>query len=300
MSTTTEASPGLTAPLWIREEEVQQSGARPRQGIDIKDLPFYDAERGIMLRASIAVTTAAAHSPRHHHTFDQIRYFIEGRTKFGREVVGPGDCMYFPEGAYYGPQESHAGEDCLHVAAQFPGPSGIPYPNPTDQRRAIEELRAQGGTFEKGIYTSPAGRKQDGFDAVLEHLTGRPVEYPKPRIPAPVTMHCANYAWQPLDGQRGVQVKHLAFFNETGPNVKLVKLERGASTPPRTCPWQELRFVVEGSVEYAGKQYDKVSCGYLPADVPHEATVGGGRDGGVLLVIQLPIPGGAAPAFDTL
>jgi hypothetical protein len=301
MSTATrEDRASITAPTWIRDHEVEENGARPRQGIRLKDLPFFDAERGIMLRAAIAVTAADAHSPRHRHTFDQVRYFIDGRTTFGSDVVGPGDCMYFPEGAHYGPQVAHEGEDCLHVAIQFGGPSGIPYPNPADQRRAVEELKAAGGTFEKGIYHAPDGHRQDGFDAVLEHLTGRSVEYPRPRIPVPVTMRGAAYAWRPLDGRPGVEVKDLGYFNECGPNIKLLRLAAGASTPPRSCPWQELRFVVHGSVEYAGERYDTVSCGYLPADVAHEATTGAGAEGGVLLVVQLSAPGGPAPAFDTL
>lgn len=287
----------LSEPIWIRENDVEVAGSRPREGIDIKDLPFFDTERGVMLRAAIGTVTAKAYSPRHHHTFDQVRYFIQGRTKFGKDVISPGDCLYFPEGAYYGPQEAHNGEDCLHVTLQFPGPSGIPYPNPDDQRRAVQELKAAGGTFEKGIYTGPDGHKQDGFDALLEHLTGAPVQYPAPRIDRPVAMRTASYQWEPLPGVPGASVKHLAFFNEQGPNLKLLKLETGASTPAGTYPWQEIRFVIEGSVVYGGEEFGAISCGYLPADKHREETTGAGADGAVLFVMQLAVPGGARPAF---
>jgi mannose-6-phosphate isomerase-like protein (cupin superfamily) len=290
----------LAEPIWIREKDVEVAGSRPREGIDIKDLPFFDTERGVMLRAAIGVVTAKAYSPRHHHTFDQVRYFIRGRTKFGKDVISPGDCMYFPEGAYYGPQEAHNGEDCLHITLQFPGPSATPYPNPFDQRRAVDELKGAGGTFEKGIYTSPDGRKQDGFDALLEHLTGAPVEYPRPRIDRPVAMHTDLYEWQPLEGVPGAAVKHLGFFNEAGPNLKLLKLDAGASTPANTYPWQEVRFVVEGGVIYGGEEFCAISCGYLPADAPREETIGAGPDGAVLFVMQLSVPGGKRPAFSAL
>lgn len=290
----------LAEPIWIREKDVEVAGSRPREGIDIKDLPFFDTERGVMLRAAIGVVTAKAYSPRHHHTFDQVRYFIRGRTKFGKDVISPGDCMYFPEGAYYGPQEAHNGEDCLHITLQFPGPSGIPYPNPVDQRRALEELKAAGGTFEKGIYTSPDGRKQDGFDALLERLTGAPVEYPAPRIDRPVAMHADRYEWQPLADVRGAAIKHLGFFNEAGPNLKLLKLQAGASTPAGTYPWQEVRFVIDGGVIYGGEEFGAISCGYLPADARREETIGAGPDGAVLFVMQLGVPGGERPAFCAL
>ena len=43
------------------------------------------------------------HSPRHRHTFQQVRFLVGGKMKYGREVYEAGDCLYIPEGAYYGP-----------------------------------------------------------------------------------------------------------------------------------------------------------------------------------------------------
>jgi hypothetical protein len=290
--TLAEARPeSISGPIAIRADDVPWNGPGNRVGIDIKDMPFFDAARGITLRASVAITRAGAYSPRHHHAFSQVRYFITGHTRFGKETFGPGDCIYFPEGAFYGPQTGD--EDCFHIALQFPGPTGIPYPSPEDQRRAVREL-SKAGTFEKGVFKRD-GKNQDSFEAMLEFLTGRPVEYPKPRSPQMVPLHTAHYRWVPLDGVPGVSVKHLAYFNEVGPNIKLVKLEPGASTPPGTSACQQLRLVVDGSATYAGEEFPTVSCFCFPAGDRYAATAS--DTGATLLVVQLASPEGDPPPF---
>jgi hypothetical protein len=289
------AQPGtLSQPVVIHESAVEWRDLGPHEGIQIKDLPFSDKERGITLRAAVAMTTASVYAPRHRHTFDQVRYFIKGGTKFGRHVYGPGDCVYFPEGVFYGPQTPHEDSDCVLIAVQFSGPSGIPYPHPPELAAAIRELASR-GSFEKGVYKPAGGRPEEAFNAVMRHLTGHDLRYPEPRYDDIVGMHAANYRWLPLPQAPGASVKHLGYFNEAGPNIKLLQLERGAETPAGNAPCQQLRFVVEGEVAYEGRTYGPVSCLYFPAHTPYAAT--SSPSGAVQLVIQLAAPDGSPPPY---
>ena len=63
-----------------------------RVGIRLRDMSFCDPTRGLNLSVAIGVTGAGGFSPRHRHTFEQIRYYIDGPTKFGLAAfndVGP-------------------------------------------------------------------------------------------------------------------------------------------------------------------------------------------------------------------
>ena len=48
----------------------------------------------------------------------------------------------------------------------------------------MNELRAT-GTFDGGVYRrnegEPGKRNMDGFQAIWEHVNGRPLQFPKPR-----------------------------------------------------------------------------------------------------------------------
>jgi hypothetical protein len=278
----------------IHESAVEWRDLGPHEGIMIKDLPFSDKERGITLRAALARTTGEVYAPRHRHTFDQIRYFLKGGSKFGRHVYGPGDCVYFPEGVPYGPQTPHEDSDCLLIAVQFSGPAGIAYPHPPELAAAIRELASR-GKFERGVYRPNGGRPEEAFNAVMRQLTGHDLEYPRPRYDDIVGMRSASYRWLPLAGAPGAWVKHLGYFNEAGPNVKLLKLDPGASTPAGEAPCQQLRFILEGEVAYDGQACGAVSCMYFPAHTPYAAT--SSPQGAELLVIQLAAPDGAPPPF---
>ena len=112
--------------------------------------------------------------------------------RYGKEVYSVGDCLYLPEGAYYGPITPVAvkdgGTENMHfVDIQFEGPSGIPYPDPEAVINAQRAL-AKRGTFEEGIYTPESGRKRDAYEAILEELTGEPVNYPPSRLDTYVVM----------------------------------------------------------------------------------------------------------------
>src|SRR6267142_4884418 len=49
-------------------------------------------------------------TPRHRHTFDQVRYVLKGRYPVAKGVVmEEGSVGYFPESVHYGPQDRPEG-----------------------------------------------------------------------------------------------------------------------------------------------------------------------------------------------
>ena len=286
----------ITCPMVIREDDGVVRGAMHRgDGRRSKHFGFFDREHGIAWRVGMSVYTHERMNPRHKHCFDQIRYYVRGGEKYGRDIFGPGDCVYFPEGVPYGPQTTADGYDeNVRIGMQFSGPAAIYYPHLKEIKKAQDEL-SQIGRFEKGLYVAPDGHKKDSFETIYERITGQEFKYPSPRYENYVAMHTANYTWEPLDGVRGVTVKHLGYFNEIGPNVKLVKIDAGAATPEGTAQCQQVRIVLEGDVTYQGETYNSISCMYFPARTPYLAT--SSRGGATLLVVQRAGPDGSRPPF---
>jgi mannose-6-phosphate isomerase-like protein (cupin superfamily) len=285
----------LIEPLVVRDSEVQSrdGGHRP-PGRKSKNFGFFDKQRGIGFRAASTYTDSTRYTPRHKHGFDQIRYIISGQAKFGRTVYGPGDCLYMPEGVSYGPEDCSVSAERIGLTVQFPGPTRIPFPHSHDTGRAMAEL-AKIGKFEKGLFTWPDGRRQDGHEAATEYLLGHAISYPQPRYPDHVAMHSPAYPWVPLETAPGVFVKHLGYFNETGPNIKLLKLEPGACTPKGVAPCQQVRYLIEGDMVFKQESFQPISCMYFPADVPYDST--STQSGAILLVVQMASVEGKAPPF---
>jgi len=276
--------------LELRKIVIHRGGGRKR-----KVFGFLDRENGICLSATMTVYTRERLNPRHKHDFDQLRFYVRGGENYGKQVFGPGDCVYFPEGVPYGPTSTAEGdEENVRLNMQFQGPSRGPFFYRTEVQAAEPEL-LKIGKFENGLFVWPDGRKQDSAEAIREYLGGKTVEYPMPRYDDYVVMHSTQYAWKPLDGAPGVSVKHLGYFNERGPNIKLVRIDAGASTPAGTAPCQQVRYVIEGEISYGGESYSAVSCMFFPAHIPYAST--SSKTGANLLVVQLSSSNGHAPPF---
>jgi hypothetical protein len=108
-------------------------------------------------------------------------------------------------------------------------------------------------------------------------------------------MHTDNYSWQPLEGVPGVWIKHLGYFSEVGPNIKLLKIDAGARTAVGFAPCQQVRYVLDGEISYEDERYSAISCMYFPAHTPYSST--GSTTGATLLVIQLASQDGSPPPF---
>jgi hypothetical protein len=287
----------ITGPVIIPGENIlfgQVVGHRGggRKG---KNFGFFDRAHGVCLNASMSVYTSERLNPRHMHDFDQVRYYVRGGENYGKQVFGPGDCVYFPEGVSYGPTFTAEGhEENVRLGMQFAGPSRRPFFHRTEVQRGERELRELGGKFDdKGLFLWPNGRKQDSAEAIREHLGGRKIEYPKARYDDYVVMHSERYPWMPLDGVSGVEVKHLGYFNELGPNIKLVRIHAGATTLPGTAPCQQVRYVIDGEITFQENSYSAISCMYFPAHVPYPGT--SSANGATLLLMQLGSANGHPP-----
>ncbi len=169
-------------------------------------------------------------SPRHRHNFEQYRIILDGSYDFSRDgLMTQGMVAYFPEGVYYGPQSST--DKTLAAVLQFGGTSGSGYLSAEQVGAGMEELQAV-GQFEKGVFRRNAdvpGRKnQDAFEAIWEHVNGRPMSYPESSFSNPVMMDPGKSEWAAV--AEGVAEKRLGRFAASDTGVRLVKLQPGTAT----------------------------------------------------------------------
>lgn len=175
------------------------------------------------------------HTPRHRHNYDQVRWCLSGSIDYGAgRAVRAGQVGYFPEGTPYGPQDI-AAQDA--IVLQCGGASGQGFLTGAELREGRERLAAK-GRFEGGVFLrdEPGGRrKQDGYEAVWEEITGRALEYPPARFAEPVVMDPAAFAWTPAEG--GVAAKHLGTFGERRLALEVWRLSAGAALdlPPSSA-----------------------------------------------------------------
>jgi len=170
-------------------------------------------------------------SPRHRHNFDQFRFQLEGTMNFDRNgKMAAGTLGYFPEGAAYGPQSSEGRSST--AVLQFGGASGSGYLSRQEVQAGTEELK-KFGSFTGGVFrrhdAARGRRNTDAYQAIWEHVNGRPMEYPKPRYRDPVMVDPANYEWLALAGIPGVREKPLGTFTERQSAAMLIEIARGAS-----------------------------------------------------------------------
>jgi hypothetical protein len=247
----------------MRTEDVPWYDLGARRGINLKAMTFSDESGTRHVLVALGTLASDAISPRHQHTFEQVRYFIDGDMRFGDETYDAGDCVYFPEGLSYGPQLGVPDSDSLHLTLQWGGPAGIYYPSKIEQHAAREALSAR-GTFKDGMYTRADGSIVDGFEAIVEQITGKPCVYPAPRYERPIRMRTRAFAWRPLGDAAGVAIRRLARFNEVGPEISMLRLAGNARLSAGIADGDEVRLLISGDVRYGETALDAVSCMYVP------------------------------------
>jgi hypothetical protein len=249
------------------EENIGRAGK-----INAKEMPVPTGVPGIEMDFTWTTFSKEYGTPRHRHTFEQVRYVIDGN--WGSELATE-HCGYYPEGVYYGPQQQDAATTVLFL--QFPGPSAIRYLKHTELDKARRQLIAEGGVFANGIYTRvlPDGRKinKDSFAACSEAITGVKTEFPRGRFGSPVFMRPEDYRWVPDRHLPGVEHKHLGTFGEWRTGLSLTRIARGAKIPARRQDDAEIRFLLEGSMTYAGETWQggKTEDVGTYMYIPHEA-----------------------------
>jgi hypothetical protein len=227
----------------------------------------------------------AYYSPRHRHNFDQVRFTLEGRVKYGPIQTQPGDCVYFPEGVFYGPTEILA-DEALTCTVQSQGPTWGAFP----ERDLIEQTTAALATEAeldraKGRFRWPSGRYQDSYEAAWERIYGRRMEYPPARYATPILIRSSAFTWLPRPDAPGVSEKPLARFNETGPTVSLLRVEPGARLPGGAADGHQLNVVVAGTACYGDRPAPCGTILYYPPGARYDPI--GADETAELLVIQL-------------
>jgi hypothetical protein len=242
-------------------------------------------------------------SPRHRHNFEQVRYQLEGVLDYGRDGrLTQGMVGYFPEGVYYGPQSQDPAINCKTIVLQVGGASGAGYLSEDEVRAAREALKAQ-GEFKDGIFRRRAAaqgkrnadgkRNVDGYQAIWEHVNGRPMDYPTPCYPHPIFIDPASYAWVPVAGQPGVSEKRLGAFTAGRSEVGAVRIDAGASFAARG---KGIYMVVRGEGSAGGEPLRALTTVYLDAG---ETVTIAARDTIELLHFGLPdFAGARMPARD--
>jgi len=194
-------------------------------------------------------------TPRHTHIFDQYRYNMTGKRQIKDGFLEAGEVAFYPEGVYYGPQLQE--EECTGLGLQFQGLTGIPYLTHKELGDARKALSAEGGTFKGGVYTKilPDGRKinRDSHLACTEYVSGKKIEFPKPRFDKPIVMRPQAHPWIGDRHCDGVAHRHVGNFGGSG--IRFTKLEPGARIPARVEEDAEIRYLISGSIEYGGKTW---------------------------------------------
>lgn len=189
-------------------------------------------------------------SPRHRHNFDQIRLCLEGRFGDGKDLdLNPGEVGYYGEGSYY----SIDSTDSLVLLLQFGGANGDGFTHYSQLFRAYEEM-IKLGEFRDGVFfrhqrsNLPPDVKanQDGYEALWQHIHGKPVVYPKPRYPNPVVMNPANATWLPDPGQPGVLRCTLGIFTERLIEIAMTRVAAGSSWTEAAPRAPRLLYMLEG------------------------------------------------------
>jgi hypothetical protein len=201
-------------------------------------------------------------SPRHRHNFDQVRLQLEGSFDYDRDgCFTPGAIGYFPEGTRYGPQTSSG--NTWNLLLQFGGASGLGYTAESEEEHAAAALREK-GKFEKGVYTyfNSDGTKinQDAYEAVWEHIHGRPLVYPKERYERPVFMNSNAFEWVPLKDQPGVASKMMGVFSERETKLAFYKVDSAAKL---ALEENSFYFVLSGTGEVNGEAVGKHTTVHL-------------------------------------
>jgi hypothetical protein len=258
-----------------------------------KRFPLDSGIPGVKLELSWRRYDKGYGTPRHTHIFDQYRYNMTGRRQIKDGFLEAGEVGFYPEGVHYGPQLQE--EECTGLGLQFQGLIGIPYLTHQELHDARKALSAEGATFDRGVCTKilPDGRKinKDSHLACSEYVAGKPLEFPEGRFEKPIVMRPQAHPWIGDRHLDGVEHKRLGSFGGSG--IRFTRLLPSAKIPARREEDAEIRYLIEGSIDYQGKTWkggqtpDEGTYMFIQAgaDVGEIAS----KTGGVFYVVELPI-----------
>lgn len=231
-----------------------------------KRLPLESGVPGVTMEYSLSVVPDGYFTPRHRHNFDQIRYTLSGIQSTGLGDLAAGECGYFPEGSYYGPQKQEGQCECLVL--QFQGASGEHLLSNEEMNATYAKLLQAGGKFENGVYkgfkADGTPKNKDSYEAIWEEHEGRDLVFPPQRYRTPVMMLAENYRFWPDRKRPGIEIKHLGTFSEARTGIGFLRLLSGASLAAGVQEDAELRYLLAGSFEYDGRIWGEGTYMFLP------------------------------------
>lgn len=261
--------------------------------IQFKNLLNGNDSRPTNFSIVIARTDISFKSPRHRHNFDQVRVTLEGSTNFGpKENIDAGEVAYFPEGTHYGPQNQELSKaPSLAMVIQFGGASGCGYMSMPQLFEGQKALEAKGdfvdGVYRRKVFENGERKNQDAYEAIWEYHNQRPIEYPRPRVTAPIHFRPDNLPSSPQPGQAGVEYKVLGEFNERGTRLEQYLLNADSSLELPANGQERLLFVQEGGLQVTGTDQGcgRYSALWYEADEPIHLT---STESTTLLMLHLP------------
>ena len=235
---------------------------------------------------SVTKTTGRFYTGAHRHNFDQIRVVLSGnfRDETGRLTLNEGGVAYYPEAT---PYDIDSG-DTQVMLLQFGGASGQGFTH-YDKLRSAYPVLAEQGTFKDGVFrwhNPPEGgpKQQDSYEALWEHIHGKPLTYPKARYRHAVSLNPAGLEWISTP-EPGVQVREFGCFSERHIVAAQVRVEAGAQAQLRSPDTIRIFYVLEGTGQ-VGDHALKSGCAFelvTGAEVTVSAT-----DTLVLMDLHLP------------
>lgn len=206
-----------------------------------------DADDRLIKLAYVRSTREDRYSPLHRHNFDQVRYIFSGEIEYGPLKCGPGDCVYFPEGVFYGPTRVNT-DKAENYTLQSQGPSWAYLLNRAEAKKTAAELTKEAVLDrEQGVIRWPSGKAQDSYEAMWEKLTNRKLVYPPARFSGPCLLRSAQFTWVNWNRGEKAYAKHLALFNECGPAIKLIRVEPGGKLFGGSTNCHRTALVLSGS-----------------------------------------------------
>lgn len=230
----------------------------------------------------------AFQSPRHKHTFQQIKFAESGNIDVSPGYyLEEGNLGYFPKGAYYGPQERE--KNLVSIVCQYGFNGEHQRGEYWESRRAetLQRLKSR-GVIENGLFVerdeeTGDTKVRDAVDALYDEryrlLKGKPLVIPEPTYDAPILIHPGNAPY--FQQAPGVEMKCLGrFFDQPGPNgdVGISMVRFGGGALPLTADRPQIAWTLGAGLKAAGQTCPSAAAIYCPRGETGELSAEGGLE----------------------
>lgn len=234
-------------------------------------------------------------SPRHKHTFQQIKFCEKGALDVTPDLnIYAGELGFFPKGAYYGPQRRERGLTSWVVQYGFNGEHQRGDYWEAGRAEALQRLKAR-GRVENGLYIernpeTGETTTRDSVDALYNErhllLKGVPLKISEPTYDAPIIFHPQNMPY--YDAAPGLELKQLGhFFDQPGPNgdVSLFMARLSGGVLDLSADRPQIVWTVDAGLKADGRVCPGAAAVYSPRGEPGQVS---GENGLEVYVVEFP------------